>query len=196
MIQLSKYAKLLAEGKLTAESFDNKLKAAIQTIFDVDVVSTKKAKQFDAPEFAHSYFNSVLFFEYKTVPIKIVVHFYHLKIKNIDLDTSKKEWDDIIKKSNSIQTIETSDDVLKVSNPYVMLTASISYNPNTDDSSMFMDQDFRTYHLGSVKSNNIRDLITDAKKLIDDLGDDGGNDGDDEPEPVTPTPTSGNLVTV
>lgn len=46
MIKLSEYARLLVENDLTPDAFDRKIKAAVETIFDVDNVRVKNQKKF------------------------------------------------------------------------------------------------------------------------------------------------------
>jgi len=195
-MNLYTYARLLVEGNLTSDVFDRKIKAAIETIFDVDDVVTKKSRMLRPPSFAHSYFTSKAFFTYKNVKLRIIVHFYHLKYPDNELKgLSPQEWNDMLKSAESFPKMDTPEEVLKSSSPQVKLTASITYYPYEDTEEMMSFGDFEDYHIGSVKANNIRDLISRAKKLLDDLG--GGNDnGPDEPEPVTPIEPSGKLVTV
>lgn len=195
-MNLYTYARLLVEGNLTSDAFDRKIKAAIATIFDIDDVVTKKSRMLHPPSFAHSYFTSKAFFTYKNVKLRIIVHFYHLKYPDNELKgLSPQEWNDMLKSAESFPKMDTPEEVLKSSSPQVKLTASITYYPYEDTEEMMSFGDFEDYHIGSVKANNIRDLISRAKKLLDDLG--GGNDnGPDEPEPVTPIEPSGKLVTV
>lgn len=195
-MKLAKYARLLVEGNLTPDAFDRKIKAAIETIFDVDDVITKQSRMLHPPSFAHSYFTSKAFFTYKNVKLRIIVHFYHLKYPDSELKgLNPQEWNDMLKSAESFPKMDTPEEVLKSSSPQVKLTASITYYPYEDTEEMMSFGDFEDYHIGSVKANNIRDLISRAKKLLDDLG--GGNDnGPDEPEPVTPIEPSGKLVTV
>lgn len=195
-MNLYTYARLLVEGNLTSDAFDRKIKAAIATIFDIDDVVTKKSRMLHPPSFAHSYFTSKAFFTYKNVKLRIIVHFYHLKYPDNELKgLSPQEWNDMLKSAESFPKMDTPEEVLKSGNPQVKLTASITYYQYEDTEEMMSFGDFEDYHIGSVKANNIRDLISRAKKLLDDLG--GGNDnGPDEPEPVTPIEPSGKLVTV
>lgn len=199
MIKLSKYAKMLLESNLTPDAFDQKIKTAVETIFDVDDARIKKSRMLSPPSFAHSYFSSKVFFTYRNVPLRMIVHFYHLKYPSDELKgLSTQEWQDMLKMADQFPKIETPEEILKSSNMQVKLTASLTYYPFTDidDESIMNFDDFQNNHVGSVKANNIRDLMLQAKKLIDDLGNSGGDDGGpDEPEPVAPTP-SGKLVTV
>lgn len=199
-MKLSTYARLLVEGNLTPDAFDRKIKAAIKTIFDVDDVVIKKSRMSRPPSFAHSYFSSKALFTYKikfkkmeiNIKLSIIVHFYHFKYPANELKgLSPQEWNDMLKSAESFPTLDTPEEILKSSNPQVKLTASI----NVDTEEMMSFDDFKDYHIGSVEANNILDLISRAKKLLDNLG--GGNDnGPKEPEPVTPIEPSGKLVTV
>jgi hypothetical protein len=192
---LSAYAKLLAESNLTSYSFDRKIKAAIETIFDVDHVKIKESRPLSPPSFAHSYLSSKIHFIYKNVSLRMIVHFYHLKYPESELKgLSSQEWNDMLKTADGFPRLDTPEEILKSNNPQVKLTASITYYPHEDTGEIMSFNDFSDYHIGSVKSNNIRDLIVNAKKLIDDLGDGGDDNGPDKPEPVSPT--SGKLVTV
>ena len=193
MIKLREYARLLVENDLTPDAFDRKIKAAVETIFDVDNVRVKKSKEIPAPAIANSYFNSNLYFTYRNVPLNMNVHFYHLKFPSDELKgLSPEQWDD----AKNFPVSNTPEDILKSSNRQVKLAASMTYHPYDDNEVPMEFDDISTNHIGSVEANNIRDLITKAKRLIDDLGDGGDDNGPDEPEPVSPTPTSGKLVTV
>ena len=195
-MKLFTYAKLLVESNLTPDSFGRKIKAAIETIFNVDDVKLTRLKDLNPPSFAHSYLSVALFFNYRNVPFRTVVHFYHLKFPSNELKKlSNQEWTDMLKTADLMSTIETPDDILKSANIQVKLTASLSYYPNQDiEAGLGLDEHENNY-IGLVKSNNIRDLITKLKKLIDDFG---GNDnnGPTEPEPVVPNEPIGKLVTV
>lgn len=196
-INLSTYAKLLVESNLTPDAFGRKINAAIKTIFDSDDVETKKTSALRPPSFAHSYFSSHLVFNYKNIKLKIIVHFYHLKYSNSTLkNLTSQQWNDMLKSAESFTNMDTPDEILKSSNPQVKLTANIIYYPYEDtEERMSIGANNKDYVIGNVEANNIRDLISRAKKLIDDSsGDD--NNGPDEPEPVTPTNPSGKLVTV
>lgn len=194
-MKLSAYAKLLAESNLTPYSFDRKIKAAIETIFDVDNVKIKESRPLSPPSFAHLYLSSNIHFIYKNVSLQMVVHFYHLKYPESELKgLSSQEWNDMLKTADEFPRLDTPEEILKSSNPQVKLTASITYYPHEDTGEIMSFNDFSDYHIGSVKSNNIRDLIVSAKKLLDDLG--GNDNGPDEPEPVAPVDPSSKLVTV
>lgn len=197
-MKLSKYAKLLIESNLTPDAFDRKLKAAVETIFDVDDVKIRKSRIAHPPSFAHLQLSTTLFFNYRNIPLRMVIHFYHLKFSSNELTgLSNAEWNDMLKTAEQFPKLDTPEEILKSSNPQVKLNASITYYPYVDmDDSMIDFEEFRNNHIGTVSSNNLRDLVTKAKKLIDDLGGGDDNNGPDEPEPVSPTPTSGKLVTV
>lgn len=191
-----KLKSLINEANLTPDAFDRKIKTAIETIFDVDVEKIKRSKILHPPSFAHSYFTSVVFFVYKNVRLRINIHLYHMKYPESEMTgLSSQEWNDMLKAADTFPNLDTPEEMLKSGHPQIKLTASITYYPYEDTEEILSFSDFQDYHIGSVKANNIRDLIVSAKKLIDNLGG-GDNNGPDEPEPVKPPTPSGKLVTV
>jgi hypothetical protein len=197
-MHLSRYAKLLVESNLTHDSFGRKIKAAIETIFDVDDVNIQKTNFSKGPKFANSHFSAVLIFKYRNIPLEMTVHFYHLKFSKSELKhLTTNQFMDMVQSSESIPKIETPEDILRSPNIQVMLSAVLTYKPVTYTKDIIgIDdmEDVKDIHIGIVNSNNIRNLMIKAKQLIDKLG--GDDNAPDEPEPVAPIPTNKKLVPV
>lgn len=175
MINLSSYARLLLESRLTTAKLAFEFGQSLSQKLDTWVKPIKQRNYPSVPVFTHALFNVDFETEYKEVPLKIIVHLYHFKFPQSELEgLSDAEWKEMNRIAKTFSHIETTDDMLKNRNPLISIRATIMTNYNHDDKIEMDDiEPTTTQYVGKVEGKTIDETTTKIKQLLDDSLEDG-----------------------